>query len=197
MTYASPLRRALGAALVALTLAGGASAQFKSAKLDQQKRATEQVLTERNRETMHPGGALEVVGVEQGDNEIRSRTPALERSDRAAAQVDVDELRERRLAMYQSGARFHSAPPSSGDSAGEPATNDARRTRTVAPPVIAPEPTTMSWGFACLVVVVVALGILWWKQNAAPPPEYRAMHNGQPQPPSKSTSDSKSRARAA
>ena len=55
----------------------------------------------RDREFMHPGNPLEVVGLEDADNDIRSRTPALERSDRQAAVVDLEELYDRKLALYE------------------------------------------------------------------------------------------------
>lgn len=60
-------------------------------------------LRERNRSAMHPGDPLLIIGVEQGDNDIRSRSPALLQSDRAATRVDAEEAHERRLALFDSG----------------------------------------------------------------------------------------------
>jgi hypothetical protein len=51
-----------------------------------------------------------IVGREQGDNDLRSRTPALARSDHLAAMVDPEEAHARALALYEEGAGFHSAP---------------------------------------------------------------------------------------
>ena len=53
---------------------------------------------DRDREILHDGDPLRISGLEQGDNEIRSRTPAL---------AKTDELRERKLAMYEGRQRVH------------------------------------------------------------------------------------------
>lgn len=74
-----------------------------SAKLGKEERAT---LEERNRETMHPGDPLKLVGVEQGDNDIRSRTPILKQMTTTGGAVDPQELYERTLALYSDRARF-------------------------------------------------------------------------------------------
>jgi hypothetical protein len=65
--------------------------------------------TGRDRDMLHPGDPLRIVGIEQEENAIRARTPALERSDRRVALVQEDELRERKLAMF-SGATLRVAP---------------------------------------------------------------------------------------
>ncbi len=65
---------------------------------------------DRNRERMHPGQPLHVVGAEQEDNSFRERTPSLIRAEKVAVIVDPDENYRRRLAMYDSGQRFDSAP---------------------------------------------------------------------------------------
>lgn len=70
------------------------------------------VLKDRDREMMHPGNPLTIVGAEQGGNDIRSRTPILARSDRIATLVDPDENYRRTIAMYEEGASFRSAPAS-------------------------------------------------------------------------------------
>jgi hypothetical protein len=67
------------------------------------------ILQARNRNRMHPGDPLALVGVEQGGNDIRSMTPALANSDRYSLPVDQDEAYARALAMYDSRAMF-SAP---------------------------------------------------------------------------------------
>jgi hypothetical protein len=68
---------------------------------------TSDVLAGRNRSRMHPGDPLVIVGEEQGDNDLRSKTPVLAQSDRAVSYVNQDENRRRTLAMYESGATFH------------------------------------------------------------------------------------------
>jgi hypothetical protein len=69
------------------------------------------VLKERDRRRLHPGDPLAIVGNEQEGNDIRSRTPALARSDRFNACVDADENHRRTLAMYASGESFPTALP--------------------------------------------------------------------------------------
>ncbi len=64
-------------------------------------------LKSRNRTVIHPGEPLRVVGLEEGDNGFRDRTPLLENAEGMASAVDLKELRERRLAMYTTGANFH------------------------------------------------------------------------------------------
>jgi len=92
-------------------------------------------LAQSDREKLHPGGALEIVGREQAGNEFRARTPALVNAEREVVYVDTEELRARKLAMYAEGRAYH-APlaravvnedgvaeraPSSAPSATEPA----------------------------------------------------------------------------
>lgn len=77
---------------------------------------TSNVLWGRGREVLHTGEPLRIRGLEEGDNDFRERTPALERSDRKVAFVDLSELRDRKLAMYDGAASFHAplnrtAPP--------------------------------------------------------------------------------------
>jgi hypothetical protein len=53
--------------------------------------------------------AAELIGIERGDSDFRARTPVL--AGRAApAKVDVDALRQRRLATYGDTAALPSAP---------------------------------------------------------------------------------------
>lgn len=96
----------LGAAVMTVPARGQ---QEKPSERDTDRANAEAVLRERDRELMHPGDPLTVVGVEQQGNDIRTRTPALARSDRYTACVDVDEHYHRTLAMYESGASFQSA----------------------------------------------------------------------------------------
>jgi hypothetical protein len=94
----------------ALCAGGGAYAQSISRSDGQSASSagrTTDLLPGRNRARMHPGNPLVIVGVEQGDNDIRSRTPVLAQSDRAATFVNPDENYRRTLAMYDQGASFH------------------------------------------------------------------------------------------
>jgi hypothetical protein len=71
------------------------------------------LLWERDRELLHKGSPLSIVGLEQAENALRAGTPALARTDGAVAFVDVEELRQRKIAMYEQHASFH-LPPSAG-----------------------------------------------------------------------------------
>ena len=87
--------------MLALTLLGGATSasQHESGSLEFSHQGN-------NRERMHPGTALDLVGIEEGPNSFRDDTPSLERTDRRAAYVDPEQARSRHLAMYQ-GHSFH------------------------------------------------------------------------------------------
>jgi len=95
-------------------------------------------LWSRGREVLHTGNPLDLVGCEEGDNDFRRRTPALESSDREVQRVDRDELYRRRMAMYTEGRAFHTPlpavsgwPTGSRPPAGirvEPATSEAKPT---------------------------------------------------------------------
>lgn len=61
------------------------------------------VLDERERERMHPGDALNLVGIDEGAPGFREKTPSLARNTGTVAFVDPDVLREQRLAMYEAG----------------------------------------------------------------------------------------------
>lgn len=65
--------------------------------------AQKENLRDRNRGSMHPGDPLLIVGIEQGDNEIRSRTPALVGAERPKVIVDDDAAYKRKLALFESG----------------------------------------------------------------------------------------------
>ena len=66
----------------------------------------------RNRESMRDGESDVLVtrGISEGDNDFRAQTPALQKSAGEVAMVDIEELRERALAMYAEGATFDSPP---------------------------------------------------------------------------------------
>lgn len=106
------LRRAwMIAAVVGVVSAGGGAHAQSISKSDGESAGsagrTSDLLPGRNRARMHPGDPLVIVGIEQGDNDIRSRTPVLGQSDRAATFVNPDENYRRTLAMYDEGATFH------------------------------------------------------------------------------------------
>ncbi len=73
---------------------------------------------ERERGLLHPGKPLDLQGIEDGDNDFRSRTPILQQSTSTATLVDRNENRRRRLAMYDQGKRFTAPLPLAVASAG-------------------------------------------------------------------------------
>lgn len=83
-------------------------------------------LDERWRDELHPSeDPLVVVGREQGDNDLRTRTPALARSDRVAAKVDEEDAYARALALYE-GTALH-APPRNVSAGVEPIPDERSR----------------------------------------------------------------------
>ena len=87
---------ALALAAVVVAFSAPASAQERDLTVEE----SQAIVNQRLREEIHPGDPLNVVGLEQGDNNFRAATPALENNDGMVALVDRDELRRRRLALY-------------------------------------------------------------------------------------------------
>jgi hypothetical protein len=120
------------------------------------------VLAERERERMHPGDALDLVGIDEGAPEFRAKTPSLERNSAAPAFVDLDALREQRLAMYETGAV--STRPLARLTDGDPRRVDDESTPPPAA-IVPAEPTESPWytnklvwlGAAAVGVVVALL----------------------------------------
>ena len=67
---------------------------------------------ERDREWIHPGDQLRIVGLEQGDNEFRSRTPALLKGNLETAQIAPESLYAHKLALYASDEAIDRSPRS-------------------------------------------------------------------------------------
>jgi len=77
---------------------------------------------------------MEIVGLSQGDNDFRARTPALQKSDMRSAQVDLEQLRERMLAAYSGKSNFSTAL---GLATGS---SNSGHNAQPAPPTVKPEP---------------------------------------------------------
>ncbi len=88
-------------ALLALGLATQATAQDK---VDSSK------LAKTDRVQLHPGEALKIRGIAMGANDFLASTPALRSEPTAVELVAAEEAHARRIAMYNDGARFDSAP---------------------------------------------------------------------------------------
>jgi hypothetical protein len=129
------------AALVAMSVRSPALPQSGSSKpVKESRRDSEILLMERNRNLLHLGDPLTIVGIDQGGKEFRSETPVLLQSDRAHVQVDQEDLRRRELAIYERGDLFSTptapapqAAPTQDDSPpAPPAQEPARGIRGVA-----------------------------------------------------------------
>jgi hypothetical protein len=70
----------------------------------------EALLRSRNRAGLHPSNPLKIAGREQDGNDLRSKTPALQRGNTATASVDGDDAYARALAMVEERKSFE-APP--------------------------------------------------------------------------------------
>lgn len=106
------------------------------------------------------GESARVVGIEQGDNGFRYRTPALERAAKLAARVPRGELYRKRMAMYSPAATtlpgLGSRPPVLPR--GEPM---RRPTPSQARPPAAPreDPAGSSWPW--VLALAVGAGAVW------------------------------------
>jgi hypothetical protein len=160
---------ALQSCALLLACAGAASAAPQAPKQPskwarESTERTEQAVRERDRELLHPGGALDVVGAEQGDNGFRSSTPALERGALSAAKVDIDELYARRLAMYEESRSFHTPVGPARDEVDGAET--ARDKVPLRAPEAAAEPARANTGLLLTLTVLGVLGSVWVVQRA-------------------------------
>ena len=120
------------------------------------------VAGDRNREFMRVGEEpLALVGIEQGDNDFRSRTPALLNTAGETLLIDVDEAYRRKLDMYARGETFTAPPPTV--EATRSRTPDRRwTTRPLTAKEIAaltpPEPEPGAWRW---VVPLAGFGVLF------------------------------------
>lgn len=67
------------------------------------------LIAQRSRDQAHPGDALEIIGLGQGDNDFRTGMHAAARGDYVPAAVDSVEAYARQVAMFESGAGFDRA----------------------------------------------------------------------------------------
>lgn len=128
------------------------------------------ILFSRDRELMHPGDPLLVVGLEQGGNSFRESAPALLHSDREPLLVDAAENHRRRISMYEDSASFQRPLP----------TADGVAPRTHAPPrgalaqPVEPAEAEHGWGSWIWVPAVVVFGLLmgfWARHRTTRPPQ--------------------------
>jgi hypothetical protein len=79
----------------------------------QERRNLKRQVEQRDRVALYPADRdrFQIVGLAQGDNDFRQRTPALQNSDKISAQVDIKALRERLLAIHAGESGFSSPLP--------------------------------------------------------------------------------------
>lgn len=132
-----PLLAAAGAAFLLLSVPAIGQEQEPGAPKEGEKTAPErekslqeyrEILSSRNRDTMHPGDPLLLIGVDQDGNDMRKNTPILEQSDKKVVMVDQQEAYERALALYAAGAMYKSPIPAAADSQVATAPKPAPRT---------------------------------------------------------------------
>lgn len=93
-----------------------------------------ELLRSRDRARLHPSeNPIHVSGLDESGSDFRLKTPALARAEIRPVAVDTEELRQRRIAMLEGGARF-SAPtralPRGGDEAQDDTTESSDPART-------------------------------------------------------------------
>ena len=120
------------------------------------------VLREHDR-VRHGGSAeWETTGVEQGDNDMRSQTPALVNALRTQGQLNADEMHQRALAMYENRAtRFTSAGLAAQDLEDDP--SDQAPKARVKPKADEAAPTNDRTALRLLSGVLIVIGgaIAW------------------------------------
>lgn len=100
------------------------------------------LVSRRNREAIHPGAPLEIVGLGQGDNDFRQGLHAAKRGSYLPAQVDNREIYERQLAMYEGSKGFDRAPKLLETPSAAPVTDGPKSVEEDSPE---PEPYDTTW----------------------------------------------------
>lgn len=149
--------RVLAALALCLALAGGTRAAQRSVE---DMRDVGKILNEQDRVKLHPGDPLHVVGIEEGDNGFRERTPALLRSDRVVTLVDPEASRARKLALYE--GHVFSRPLATVDVARSSGAEAPPRPR---PDTLAKRATTTDPAISSTWLIVscfAAIGLILW-----------------------------------
>lgn len=148
----------IGSAQSSRSTAAGPDAHVSAQEFEKQK----SILRTRDRSAMHPGDPLALVGVEQGDNDLRSRTPILLQSDRQSTPVDAELLRAQKLALYERDVR--ALEPVTIAPGVDPQAHRPRTRRPVAEPL---PPSTGREVFQVVLGLWVATGLAWlaWRRR--------------------------------
>ena len=125
---------------------------------------TRDELARRSRVDLHSGTPIELVGQAQGDESLRTRTPALLNFESRPRSVDEEQAYRRALALYGERASFTSPLPRATAAADRPA---AARPPQVSPPAPPPrdfvvrEKPAQPW-FWLLAFGIAAVLIAWF-----------------------------------
>jgi len=125
------------------------------------------ILFSRDRELMHPGDPLLVVGLEQGGNSFRESAPALLHSDREPLLVDAEENHRRRISMYEDSESFQRPLPTADGVA--PRTHAPPRAGLTKPVEQAEAERGWSWIWVPAVVVFGLLMGFWARHRSSRP----------------------------
>ncbi len=163
-------RSALISMLAATVLTGTAFGQHQVTDgeftIDPDSIEAMDLMSRRNREAIHPGDPLDIVGLGQADNDFREGLHAAKRGSYLPAQVDEKEVYERQIAMYDSNQRFDS-PLRTVDS---PGTEDSGRSPT-ATEEAAPDakPYDTAW-IGMLLAALASIGAFMARGRGTPAP---------------------------
>jgi hypothetical protein len=121
--------------------------------------AESDLLEARSRTYLHPDQPLRLRGLEIDGNDLRSRTPALTKSDKQVTLVDQDELYARTLAMYAGGGGFDTPPSTVGRRPRTEAAEEVEAVPALTPRKVASD--SASWvPLAVWAGLLLALGLL-------------------------------------
>ncbi len=173
------LLAATGAALVLLSIPAmgqehetGAPKDSPTATPEREKTQQEyrEILQARNRDTMHPGDPLLLIGVDQDGNDMRKSTPILEQSDKKIVMVDPNEAYERALALYAAGATYKTPMRPAADSDVTSAPKRAPRTAAHSSVVEA----SAQWPWLVATAICVAFIVWLGRRYSEPTKQARA-----------------------
>lgn len=144
---------AVAALAVAATSAVGIGQELETGS---EPVVAERRLPDADREEIHPGDPLRLIGVDEGDNVLLEDTYALKRSESQPVLVDLDDQRARQLALFE-GQTFDRPPRGRKMSARE-RISAHRRARHLRAPGLDEAPEDEDGGTPTWLGLVVALG---------------------------------------
>lgn len=155
--------------LAALVPAAGAQDDAPPVKPPEHVSSEEKsMLWSRGRDVLNPDvDRLQIRGIGVEDNDFRAMTPILKQTDRDVTYVDTEELRRRKLAMYESRASFTAPLPfSATPDFGHGSSGTRGSSSGGDPPADGQEPAPedddgMPMGLACVLTLMCIVGALF------------------------------------